>query len=118
MTVRSQPKTKRLFCFGKEEGRSGYGVSAALTQTAETEWSEFLLTSCGHNMHAQHAAAGAQGGEELFHAHAHMAGLGGDRHRRDAAELQEAAPQVGARLPSSRSAWEAMPSADASPCTS
>ena len=31
----------------KEEGSCGYGVFAALTQTAETEWSSFLLTWLG-----------------------------------------------------------------------
>ena len=30
--------------FEKEEGDCGYGVFAALTQTAETEWSRLLLT--------------------------------------------------------------------------
>ena len=33
--------------FGEEEGRSGYAAFAALTQTAEAEWSEFLLTTPG-----------------------------------------------------------------------
>ena len=33
--------------FGEEEGRSGYAVFAALSQTAKTEWSEFLLTTTG-----------------------------------------------------------------------
>ena len=33
--------------FEKEEGDSGYGVFAALTQTAETEWSRLLLTLVG-----------------------------------------------------------------------
>ena len=32
---------------GKEEGRSGYGVFVALSQTTETKWSEFLLTISG-----------------------------------------------------------------------
>ena len=31
--------------FEKEEGGSGYGALAALTQTAEAEWSELLLTT-------------------------------------------------------------------------
>ena len=31
----------------KEEGTYGYAVFAALTQTAETEWSKFLLTWLG-----------------------------------------------------------------------
>ena len=35
---------KRMLQSGKEEGRSGYAVSPALTQTGETKCSEFLLT--------------------------------------------------------------------------
>ena len=43
---------KRMLQSGKEEGRSGYAVSPALTQTGETKCSEFLLTregaQCAH----------------------------------------------------------------------
>ena len=40
-------KRKLAFCFREEEGWSGYAVFAALSQTAETEWSGFLLTTSG-----------------------------------------------------------------------
>ncbi len=40
-----QIETQRSgFDLEKEEGRGGYAVFAALTETAETEWSRFLPT--------------------------------------------------------------------------
>ena len=40
-------KRKLAFRFREEEGRSGYAVFAAPPLAAETEWSEFLLTTPG-----------------------------------------------------------------------
>lgn len=39
--IRSPAERARI---GEEEGRGGYAVFAALTETAETEWSRVLLT--------------------------------------------------------------------------
>ena len=48
LTKRTKKEPKRspakLVRFGEEEGACGYGVFAALTETAETEWSPLLLT--------------------------------------------------------------------------
>ena len=51
MTERFVPSAalKRMLQSGKEEGRSGYEISPAPTETGEMECSEFLLTFYPHS---------------------------------------------------------------------